>query len=71
MEISTHNLLGGLYQNVDVYLVLKLMEVVFWEIRLGRAALPRQDIFHLFLSLFFLDILDISIHMRQFVTLGY
>lgn len=50
MEISTQNLLGGLYQNVDVYLVLKLMEVVFWEIRLGRAALPRQDIFNLFLS---------------------
>lgn len=71
MEISTQNLLGGLYQNVGVEFVLKLMEVVLGEIWLGRATLPRQGVFNLFLCLFFLDILDISFHMRQFVTLGY
>lgn len=71
MEVSTQNLVGGLPQNVNAYLVLKLMEVVFWEIWLGRATLPRQDIFHLFLSFFFLNILNISFHMKQFVTLCY
>lgn len=71
METSTQNLLGGFYQNVDAELVLTLMEVIFWEIGLGKETLPRRGTFNLFLCLFFLDILDISFHMRQFVTLGY
>lgn len=50
MEISTQNLLGGLYQNVGVEFVLKLMEVVLGEIWLGRATLPRQGVFNFFVS---------------------
>jgi len=46
----------------------KLMEALFWEIQVGRAIMPRCEVFILFLSLLFLAILDIFFHKRHSVT---
>lgn len=50
METSTQIIFSGLYQNASVDLVLKLMGVVFWEIWLERATLPRREVFNFFVS---------------------